>query len=122
MQKSLHALIVAETQSIPADFEGLLEQCGHTFVRAHDVEQCVNRLSHELFDVLFLDPDLKDLDCEGLLRRMRGRKPETRIVLVSETDDKGVIERLLSAGAHAHLAHPVEAGALRELFRAWESG
>ena len=65
-----------------------------------------------VYDLVILDLMLPRLDGAGLLRRLRGRKDATPVLILTAKEGKQTIVELLNAGADDYLAKPFDLGEL----------
>jgi DNA-binding response OmpR family regulator len=65
-----------------------------------------------VYDLVILDLMLPKLDGLGLLKRMRGRKDTTPVLILTAKEGKEPIIELLNAGADDYLAKPFDLGEL----------
>lgn len=87
-----------------------LEAWGHVVVGANDGSEAIERLSHEAFDLIFMDLQMPRMD--GIAATQAIRKKETgdeHIPIVALTANvlKGVREECLAAGMDGYLGKPV---------------
>ena len=64
------------------------------------------------YDLVILDLMLPKLDGESLLKRLRGRKDATPVLILTAKEGKAAIVDLLNAGADDYLAKPFDLGEL----------
>ena len=65
-----------------------------------------------VYDLVILDLMLPKLDGAGLLRRLRGRRDATPVLILTAKEGKQAIVELLNAGADDYLAKPFDLGEL----------
>ena len=65
-----------------------------------------------VYDLVILDLMLPRLDGLGLLKRLRGRKDVTPVLILTAKEGKAAIVELLNAGADDYLAKPFDLGEL----------
>lgn len=65
-----------------------------------------------VYDLVILDLMLPGLDGLGLLRRLRGRKDATPVLILTAKEGKDTIIELLNAGADDYLSKPFDLGEL----------
>jgi two-component system response regulator PhoP len=65
-----------------------------------------------VYDLVILDLMLPRLDGAGLLRRLRGRKDATPVLILTAKEGKQAIVELLNGGADDYLAKPFDLGEL----------
>lgn len=65
-----------------------------------------------VYDLVILDLMLPKLDGLGLLKRLRGCKDATPVLILTAKEGKGAIIELLNAGADDYLAKPFDLGEL----------
>jgi len=65
-----------------------------------------------VYDLVILDLMLPRLDGQGLLKRMRGRKDATPVLILTAKEGKEAIVELLNAGADDYLSKPFDLGEL----------
>ncbi|MBL4848076.1 MAG: response regulator transcription factor [Planctomycetes bacterium] len=120
-------VLIAEDDPKIARFvaQGLSAE-GHETSLVHSGRRALERVENESFDLLILDLGLPELDGLEVLRQIRARRNEIRVIVVTargEVDDRVIG---LDLGADDYLAKPfsfVELSArIRALFRRTEGG
>jgi len=88
-----------------------LEYVGHALTGAEAI-----RLAAELQpNVILLDPDLSDGDGIAIAELIRHRQPETRVVILTASDESSLVTRATAAGAAGFLS---KNGALGDVLNA----
>ena len=99
-------LIVEDEAAIARFLERGLNAHGHRVLCAYDGEQGTRLAVDEPVDLVLLDISLPRLDGREVLRRIRLRRPDLPILMLTARDDTRNKVDALDAGAHDYLTKP----------------
>ncbi len=105
-EKKLEILVADDQENMRQLFARVLQSLGYQCDVATDGRDCLGKLSHKSYDVVFLDLILPEVDGETVLRWVRRQFPDTYVVISSVQDDEGIIRDMLALGAKAYLVKP----------------
>lgn len=106
---SLGRVLLIDDQPSVREAHRLLTAKGFEVTSASTVREAVQRADSDRFDVVVIDMSMPDMDGITFLRRLRGRRPDVPVILMSE-EPNNEAARL---GAFC-LVKPVDAKALEE--------
>jgi CheY-like chemotaxis protein len=78
-------LIVDDDAEVLMALERLLETQGYRTTTAWSGHDALRLLQHQRFDLLLLDQDLPDVNCDDLLQRAKGVRTPARCVVMQPT-------------------------------------
>ncbi len=93
----------------------MLEKLGHHVTTAGNGRECLDRLAHEDFDLVFMDIQMPVMDGLEATRRIRADdapRPDIPIVALTAYAMAADRERFLAAGINDYVAKPVESTGL----------
>src|ERR671938_515892 len=99
-------LIVEDEAAIARFLERGLNAHGHTVLCAYDGEEGARLAVEEPVDLVLLDISLPRLDGHEVLRRIRLRRPDLPILMLTARDDTRNKVGALDAGADDYLTKP----------------
>ncbi|MEJ7842831.1 MAG: response regulator transcription factor [Rubrobacter sp.] len=99
-------LIVEDEAGISRFLERGLNAHGHGVLCAYDGEEGARLAVHEPVDLVLLDISLPRLDGRGVLRRIRFRRPDLPVLMLTANDDTQSKVGALDAGANDYLTKP----------------
>jgi DNA-binding response OmpR family regulator len=102
----MRILAVEDEPGILRVLERGLTAAGHQVLTAANGEDGAILALHEELDVVLLDISLPDVDGHEVLARIRGRKPELPVLMLTARDDLDTKVRALDAGADDYLTKP----------------
>jgi len=94
-----------------------IELAGYKAESVSGSTEALKTLSRNLFDVIFVDHSVPDLELNTLCKRARKRNPNVFIILASEHLDSPFLQDALTAGADDVLALPTDEGEVRSLVK-----
>jgi PAS domain S-box-containing protein len=94
-----------------------IELAGYKAESVSGSTEALKTLSRNLFDVIFVDHSVPDLELNALCKRARKRNPNVFIVLTSEHLDFPFLQDALTAGANDVLALPTDEREVRSLVK-----
>lgn len=120
MSAAPRVLVVDDEPSLVRVLVWMLEREGFVARGAHNGVDALAKLSAETFDLVLCDVKMPVMDGPTLLRTMRQRGDETRVVFLSGYADLSDAH-LRSLGASAVYNKPLDPPALIEVVRAWSA-
>lgn len=86
----------------------ILEDEGYRSLPAADAGEAMEHLDREQVDLVLLDLATGHACPESLFRKLRRRRPELPVLLVSQYDDHEVLVPLMRMGAAGYLFKPLD--------------
>jgi len=102
----MRILIVEDDRKLAHQLKKGMEEQGHCVAVASDGTEGLEAAKHGNFDVLVLDVMLPGLDGFSIVRRLRGAKNATPILLLTARDAADDVVTGLDAGADDYLTKP----------------
>lgn len=99
-------LVVEDEQKVAAALQDGLESEGYAVAVAPTGEEAFYRVNTETFDVVLLDLSLPGRDGLEILRALRQRGPDTRVLILSARDTLDDRVKGLDSGADDYLVKP----------------
>jgi CheY-like chemotaxis protein len=120
---SLKIMVVDDEPTSLQLMRSLGAPLNHTVLAFDDNQQAGQRADKERFDVVFVGMRMPQLEGLELARQVRNSQPnrETSIVMLSATDDIGVLRKAFGEGADFVLTKPLAGGRLRSMLAAMDS-
>ncbi|MFH5923089.1 response regulator [Roseomonas xinghualingensis] len=114
-----HVLMAEDEMPIAMMIQEALDEAGFRVTYAPDGLAALEESSKAHFDILLTDVRMPNLDGVGLVRRLRGSRPEMPIVVLSGYMTNGDREELLRLGVppDSILEKPVTLGELHNVLR-----
>jgi len=106
-RSNLSVLVADDHENTRKVFVRTLSSLGFSCDEAKDGRECLAKFSTNLYDIVFLDLVMPEIDGDTVLRWIKSRAPGTDVVVASVQDDVGIIRQVLAAGARAYLVKPV---------------
>lgn len=107
MAKSI--LIVEDEKLLAKTLSSALKEAGYEASTARSAEQAQKRLFSESgFDLVILDNRLPRADGLSVLRELRKREAETKVVLMTAYDNSGVREKAQRLGVDGYVKKPFD--------------
>lgn len=106
-------LVVDDDESMRNLLQRMLERMGFTVVTAINGRDGIERFREHPVDVVVTDMMMPGIDGIDLIRTLRGKWPDVRIIAISGVDYP-YLRMALSCGAKATLRKPVQSGQLVE--------
>jgi len=103
----LRILIVDDESRIRQTLGDLLRDEGHTIKTAESGEICIQQISDEIFDLVFLDVKLPGMDGLETLKQIRQLSPSLTVMMMSGQSDLSTAVLATKLGAHNFLEKPL---------------
>jgi DNA-binding NarL/FixJ family response regulator len=110
-------ILVADDHSLFRDgLVSLLEAAGYEVVaQVGDGETAVQQAIELQPDLILLDITMPLMDGHDALKELRETLPETKVVILTVSDDDNDLQRAIKAGAHGYLLKSLDADEFLEL-------
>src|SRR5436190_20373477 len=118
--RTLHALVIDDEQSVRDFVCTVLESDGWTVSRAASAEAAFEMLTHQKWQAVFCDVMLGGADGFAVLRRLKEELPETKVVLMTGHGSAVGALDATASGAYDYLLKPFgpeEVGSLATALR-----
>ena len=106
--KSKKVLVVDDADFMRMMLEDMLTHQGHTVLQAKDGQECLDVLREEAVDVCVLDICMPGMDGIEVLRKIKERQPELRVVMISALSQESNVKQALRCGADAFVVKPFQ--------------
>ncbi|MBD5469288.1 MAG: response regulator [Lachnospiraceae bacterium] len=110
--KSKRVLVVDDADFMRMMLEDMLTHQGHIVLQAKNGQECLERLQDEAVDVCVLDICMPGMDGIEVLKRIKERQPELRVVMVSALSQESNVKQALRIGADAFVVKPFQGQSL----------
>jgi DNA-binding NtrC family response regulator len=97
--------------------KGFLEKEGHQVATYASGEELLREFDPRPCDLIFLDVVLPGLDGMEVLRRVKARRPETDVILITGHASLDAAVGAIKEGAYYYLAKPLKLEEIRSLTR-----
>ncbi len=108
MTERARILVVDDEVNIRSALATLLERAGHTVVVAGHPDDAVRELDREPCDIALLDLRMPGMGGMELLRRVKGRTPDTEIIVMTAFGSIDTAVEAMRAGAYDYLSKPID--------------
>jgi two-component system, NtrC family, response regulator AtoC len=115
MERTLHALVIDDEESVRNFVCAALENDGWQVSRATSAEEAFEMLTHEKWSIVFCDVRLGGADGFAVLRRFKEEIPETKVVLMTGHGDAAGALDATAFGAYDYLLKPFGVEELQSL-------
>lgn len=110
-------LVVDDDPAIGRLFKRALQPEGCTVEVVQRGEEAVKRVKEQIYDLIFLDLVLPDMDGAQTFARIRKIDPGAHVVLMTGYPDSDLVGKAMQHGAISLLIKPVPIGEIRKLVR-----
>ena len=112
MDKILHILVVDDDPSMTKTLVDILHIKGYRADMANSGPEALEKLEEVHPDFILSDIKMPDLNGVALYRRIKSRRPDLPVVLMTAYSDDALVQEGLDAGAIAALNKPINIGLL----------
>ncbi len=112
-----HILVVDDDANIGRLFKRTLQQEGCTVEFVQRGEEAVERVKGRVYDLIFLDLVLPDMDGAQTFASIKKIDPDAHVVLMTGYPDSDLVGKAMQHGAVSLLIKPVPIGEIRRLVR-----
>jgi DNA-binding NtrC family response regulator len=117
MGTHLKILILDDEPIVCARLKPALEKEGYSIETFTDSTAARQRIGEESFDIVVTDLKMAEIDGLALLRFIKERWPETRVIIISGFANVDVTREAFQAGARDVIAKPFKISQLKELIK-----
>ena len=104
----MKVLVADDNEYIRELVNRMLEEAGVSFDNAENGVECLEKLSAESYDALFLDLIMPEADGEDVLKRIdQSLNPKIDVIIMSSQDDDQAIQEIMDLGATAYMTKPL---------------
>lgn len=103
-----HILVVDDEESLREILSEVLGEEGHTVSVAASAEQALMLLSDQRFDIVITDIRMPGMNGIDLLRKIKGKRAETQVIVITSHASIDSALAALRAGAYDYLIKPFE--------------
>lgn len=96
-------LIVEDEKSLAAAYKTILESHGYSVQLAYDGEEALERIKHELIDLILLDMNMPKMNGLEMLRQLEAAGLQNRVIVFSNQDNQADIDEAFRLGAKRYL-------------------
>ncbi|MBU0527326.1 response regulator [Candidatus Micrarchaeota archaeon] len=115
MRKRIRVLVVDDEDTLRRTTALLVKTSGHTPIEARNGLDAIKVLEKEKVDMIITDFNMPLMDGEELIIRIKKMDPSIPIAVVTATEDRDVIPRLLSIGACTVIKKPFSFEDIKEV-------
>ena len=120
--KPIRVLLVDDERQFVEALAERLQLRGFETLVAHDGPPALELLEQDLVRLVVLDLRMPEMDGLEVLRRIKERWPETRVIIATGHGDEEDRRKCMSLGAFAFLSKPLDIKELSRLLReAWST-
>lgn len=101
-----NVLVVDDDESIRHTVSDALRLAGYTAVEAVDGGTAIERVTREAFDLVILDVNMPHIDGFAVLEKLRRRRPDLPVIMLTARDDRQDVVRGLKLGADDYIRKP----------------
>ena len=106
--ESKKVLVVDDADFMRMMLEDILAHQGHSVLQAKDGQEGLDILQNEAVDVCVLDICMPGMDGIEVLRRIKERQPELKVVMLSALSQERNVRQALQLGADAFVVKPFQ--------------
>lgn len=115
-------LMVDDHQLVRDGLKIMLQSLGKYYqfsiTEAENGEEAIQKINRSGFDMLIMDYQLPDLTGPETVERILRFKPETKILVLSNYDERPYVQRMMDAGARGYILKNVEPAEMLNAIRA----
>ncbi len=117
-------ILVADDHSLFRDgLVSLLEAAGYQIIaEAGDGKSAIQATIDHNPDLVLLDLSMPEMDGHQVLVQIRERSPDTKVVILTVSDEDRDLHRAIEAGAHGYLLKSLDADQFLEMLNGLERG
>jgi excisionase family DNA binding protein len=108
LKNKLRILVVDDDKEVCRLFRRMLREGEHRVVTANNGEQAVKRIAQELFDVVFLDMVMPEMDGLEAFKAIKEINPEAIVIMMSGFPVENEIREAMNLGATDHIKKPFD--------------
>jgi DNA binding domain, excisionase family len=113
-------LVVDDDPNIGRQFKRVLQQERCTVDIASQGSEAIERVKEQVYDLIFLDLVLPDMDGAQTFARIRKIDPDAHVVLMTGYPDSELVSKAMRYGAISLLIKPIPSSEIRRLVRGFK--
>jgi DNA binding domain, excisionase family len=113
-------LVVDDDPNIGRQFKRVLQQERCTVDIASRGSEAIERVKEQVYDLIFLDLVLPDMDGAQTFARIRKIDPDAHVVLMTGYPDSELVSKAMRYGAISLLIKPIPSSEIRRLVRGFK--
>jgi excisionase family DNA binding protein len=113
-------LVVDDDPNIGRQFKRVLQQERCTVDIASQGSEALERVKEQVYDLIFLDLVLPDMDGAQTFARIRKIDPDAHVVLMTGYPDSELVSKAMRYGAISLLIKPIPSSEIRRLVRGFK--
>ncbi len=106
MEHNTRILIMEDDETISAALEMILGEAGYDVAVAGTGEKALELFEKQPFDLIIADLKLPGISGMEVIRRVKDKKPETEVIVITGVGTEPIAEEALTLGAHDFLPKP----------------
>ena len=110
----LSLLVVDDERNMLLMLNRVLSKDGYHVTTANNADQALKLIDSEIFHVAVLDIKMVPMDGVELLKEIRKRSPDTRVIMTTAYPTVESRNECIKLGASGYLVKPVEMSKLKE--------
>jgi len=111
----VNILVVDDERGLCAGIQEALRREGYTVEAANDAAGALHWTENRLFNIVLTDVKMPGLDGLELVRRVKGKSPDTLCILMTAYGTVGDAVQAMKEGAYDYLSKPLDMQRLRAL-------
>lgn len=112
-------LVVDDAAFMRVRLSSLLRQAGHQVVEASNGVEAVEAYEAEKPDLVFMDITMPEMDGLEVLRRLRARDPEARVVMCTALGQQSMVIEAIKSGARDFIVKPFQPDRVLQAVQKW---
>lgn len=108
MNEKSRILIVDDEVNIRSALATMLEKLGYAVLTASGGEEALKRMEEGLCHVVVLDLKMPGMDGMDLLRKIKGRSPQTEVIVMTAYGSIETAVEAMKLGAYDYLSKPID--------------
>jgi len=122
MARQLEILVLDDEPIVCARLKPSLEKEGYIVETFTESMSARKRIDEKSFDIVVTDLKMADFDGIELLKHVKEKSPETKVIIISGFATVAVTREAFQAGASDVIAKPFKIAQLKELIKRVASG
>lgn len=110
-----HILLVDDEEDIVTFMQNFLRRLHISSQTATSGEEALAVYDKDTFGLVFLDIHMEGMDGITVLKKLRERDPEARVIIITGNAEAGIMEEVLAAGATGYISKPLDLAELKRI-------
>ena len=108
MAENKHVLLVDDEEEIVIFMENFLKRFKIASTKATSGEEALELYDPKTMGYVFLDLHLKIMDGFNVLKRLKIKNPNVKVIVIAGSPDKDSMERCMELGAIDYITKPID--------------